>query len=226
MLERPYGAVLNLGVTPHDIILLMHRGQKQTGFTIVELLIVIVVIAILAAITVVAYNGITARAENSKTVSAVQAYRKALLQYALDNGAYPTTGGRCLGDTYPVLEGTTSGCRYETAVLTNSGGTSMVTALKPYMGNSFPMPSTKILYSSTGRGYVGAYFYGTNYTYTLNGSPVVALMYTIESDTCPLGPVYSTSGAPNFSSTPVTRTGVISTTASTCMLLLPDASLL
>ncbi len=43
----------------------MTRGQKQTGFTIVELLIVIVVIAILAAITIVAYNGIQNRAKDS-----------------------------------------------------------------------------------------------------------------------------------------------------------------
>ena len=37
--------------------------QKKNGFTIVELLIVIVVIAILAAITIVAYNGIQQRAK-------------------------------------------------------------------------------------------------------------------------------------------------------------------
>lgn len=36
--------------------------SKQIGFTIVELLIVIVVIAILAAITIVAYTGIQNRA--------------------------------------------------------------------------------------------------------------------------------------------------------------------
>ena len=38
---------------------------KNTGFTIVELLIVIVIIGILAAITIVAYNGIQNRANDT-----------------------------------------------------------------------------------------------------------------------------------------------------------------
>ena len=41
--------------------------QKERGFTIVELLVVIVVIGILAAITIVSYTGITARANASAT---------------------------------------------------------------------------------------------------------------------------------------------------------------
>ena len=47
----------------------MWAKQKQAGFTIVELLIVIVVIAILAAITIVSYNGITNRAHASSVKS-------------------------------------------------------------------------------------------------------------------------------------------------------------
>jgi len=43
----------------------MTKQTKQSGFTIVELLIVIVIIAILAAITIVAYNGIQNRAKTS-----------------------------------------------------------------------------------------------------------------------------------------------------------------
>lgn len=46
----------------------MWAKQKQSGFTIVELLIVIVVIGILAAITIMAYNGV----QNSAQVATVQ----------------------------------------------------------------------------------------------------------------------------------------------------------
>ncbi|MDN5275910.1 MAG: prepilin-type N-terminal cleavage/methylation protein [Candidatus Saccharibacteria bacterium] len=69
----------------------MHRAaQKQTGFTIVELLIVIVVIGILAAITIVAYNGIQNRAKNSAALSAVnQTYKKVVSYAVVNNDNYP-----------------------------------------------------------------------------------------------------------------------------------------
>ena len=74
---------------------------KQRGFTIVELLIVIVVIGILAAITIVAYNGIQQRALNTKVANGVNEYRKALLSYHALNGQYPSSVSSCLGMNYP-----------------------------------------------------------------------------------------------------------------------------
>lgn len=63
--------------------------MSKRGFTIVELLIVIVVIAILASITIVAYNGVQQRARDVRRVSDAQAIVQALEIYRLDNGQYP-----------------------------------------------------------------------------------------------------------------------------------------
>ena len=70
---------------------MIHR-QKQRGFTIVELIVVIVVIAILAAITLVAYDGIQKRAMDAKIISTLNDAGKALLIKASD-GVKPTGTG-------------------------------------------------------------------------------------------------------------------------------------
>lgn len=66
-------------------------AQKQKGFTIVELLIVIVIIAILATITVVAYNGIQDRAKNSTAQSDLNIFAKKIENARIDatDGLYP-----------------------------------------------------------------------------------------------------------------------------------------
>ena len=66
--------------------------KKTYGFTIVELLIVIVVIAILAAISIVAYNGIQARANNSAVASDAAMIHKKMELTRVDLGRYPITG--------------------------------------------------------------------------------------------------------------------------------------
>lgn len=68
----------------------MSKGvAKHTGFTIVELLIVIVVIGILAAIVIVAYTGIQVRAKDSVLVSRIDQIHKSLDLYYIDNSTYP-----------------------------------------------------------------------------------------------------------------------------------------
>lgn len=68
----------------------MHKQNTSTaGFTIVELLIVIVVIAILAAISVVAYTGIQNRANNAAVEADISAIIKKLELAKIDLGHYP-----------------------------------------------------------------------------------------------------------------------------------------
>ena len=66
------------------------KQTKSRGFTIVELLIVIVVIAILAAITIVAYNGIQNRAKTSAGQAAANAMMKKVEAYNTINSSYPS----------------------------------------------------------------------------------------------------------------------------------------
>ena len=61
------------------------------GFTIVELLVVKVVIAILAAITIVAYTGISQKAITASLQLDLSNASKQLKLFQVDNGAYPTT---------------------------------------------------------------------------------------------------------------------------------------
>jgi len=66
--------------------------SSSSGFTIVELLIVIVVIGILATITIVAYNGIQSRAKASSASSALSQAAKKIAVWQVDNpGVVPST---------------------------------------------------------------------------------------------------------------------------------------
>lgn len=67
------------------------KNTKQSGFTIVELLIVIVVIGILAAITIVAFNGIQNRGKLSSAQSTANAVLKKAEAYNSIVSSYPVT---------------------------------------------------------------------------------------------------------------------------------------
>ncbi len=71
--------------------------NKKSGFTIVELLVVIVVIGILASITIVSYTGITGKANVAVIKSDLASNSKKLGMYYTLYGLYPTAldGNNC-----------------------------------------------------------------------------------------------------------------------------------
>jgi prepilin-type N-terminal cleavage/methylation domain-containing protein len=68
----------------------MQKYNKQQGFTIVELLVVIVVIGILAAITIVSYTGVTAQANTTASKTAAKNVIDAANMYYAEKGVYPS----------------------------------------------------------------------------------------------------------------------------------------
>lgn len=141
----------------------MWAKQKPNGFTIVELLIVIVVIAILAAITIVAFNGIQERARNSKTISAVKDYMKLYSSYAVDYDVYPGSGNYCLGTGYP------GGLCWDNRTYTENAAAN--TGLLNY-AKTLPSPSTARVYRNATDGSRSGILFVTPYylRYQLEGA--------------------------------------------------------
>jgi prepilin-type N-terminal cleavage/methylation domain-containing protein len=64
--------------------------KRNQGFTIVELLIVIVVIGILALLVITTYSGIQAKARNAKRQTDIQSLQTQLEAFFSQNGYYPS----------------------------------------------------------------------------------------------------------------------------------------
>ncbi len=64
--------------------------KREKGFTIIELLIVIVVIGILAAIVITTFSGIQRKARDSERTTDINAIHGQLEAYFTTNGYYPT----------------------------------------------------------------------------------------------------------------------------------------
>ena len=97
--------------------------KSTNGFTIVELLIVIIVVAILAAITLVTYNGIQQRARDSQRLQDVKSIAKIMELFYTENGYYPNA------TTYTPGSTTLNAAWASTA---DASWANLETVLKPY----------------------------------------------------------------------------------------------
>ncbi len=67
--------------------------KKQQGFTLIELMIVVAIIGILAAIAIPAYQDYTIRAQVSEGLTLSGGAKAAVSEYSMDTGGFPTSNG-------------------------------------------------------------------------------------------------------------------------------------
>ncbi|ENS5808695.1 pilin, partial [Neisseria gonorrhoeae] len=65
----------------------------QKGFTLIELMIVIAIVGILAAVALPAYQDYTARAQVSEAILLAEGQKSAVTEYYLNNGKWPENNG-------------------------------------------------------------------------------------------------------------------------------------
>jgi type IV pilus assembly protein PilA len=96
--------------------------RVQQGFTLIELMIVVAIIGILAAVAIPAYSDYTARSQMSEAVSLTSAMKTPLAEFYADKGYMPST--------ISLVGSTTSGKYVSAVTLENAtGGTVAVVAL-------------------------------------------------------------------------------------------------
>lgn len=79
--------------------------KLQKGFTLIELMIVVAIIAILAAVAAPKFGSQIQKAQDAKGIQVVGTWRSGLMILYTDNGVYPTTLGAIAA---AVDKGTTS----------------------------------------------------------------------------------------------------------------------
>ncbi|MCV9879512.1 type II secretion system major pseudopilin GspG [Brenneria izbisi] len=65
--------------------------QRQRGFTLLEIMVVIVILGVLASLVVPNLMGNKEKADRQKAISDIVSLESALDMYKLDNNRYPTT---------------------------------------------------------------------------------------------------------------------------------------
>lgn len=187
-------------------------SRARQGFTIIELLVVIVIIAILAAITMVSYNGLQDRAKASKTLTLVDQWEKSIRLYQVTN-TYLLEDWTCLGNSvndFPPISSKNIGlgqCERNMIVINPSPDWTSELKTVPAAGQTQPttnLLSTNTSLSSGGlemveagsNGYMRGIVYASisDPARSPGGKPGAFIFFALKGQDCPVGTEYRTLG--------------------------------
>ena len=80
----------------------MKEMKKQQGFTLIELMIVVAIIGILAAIAIPAYQDYTIRAQVSEGLNLAGGAKAAVSEFTMDRGTFPSDNSEAGIATVPT----------------------------------------------------------------------------------------------------------------------------
>lgn len=143
------------------------NGNSRRGFTIVELLIVIVVIAVMATIIIISFTGIQQRAKNNAKISTVKQVVNLIRLYKAENEDYPRSGG----GTWCLTQD--NACTGYSGTVSGTNNTALMNDLKRY---GMPPADAGDTIVTDGR-YGIQYLYASNRTLSSQPNPVLILFW-------------------------------------------------